>query len=319
MRQTHDRTGTATAIGAFTFVSLLVLFCGTAVAKEATWYKYENSHFMAFSDESERATRKLLNELENFRAAVLQVANIAVPADAPKTKVVLFASQKRFHKLVGSRLVGGFATYILDVPVIVLPAGTYSSTTETTIRHEYTHILLKHKGIQYPTWFNEGFAELMSATTFRAKGTRFSVGEPTGRRRSGRKFMRWSKLISADFNPHSRNSGALVSDAYLQCWLLTHYFMLGNNFDNTILLSRYISRLRQGQESVAAFESVVGMSADKFGDNVVRDYSLTYMIYDFHKSAMDHDFERSEVADAARLPVFQLLRDLFGKDQEPAR
>ena len=53
----------------FVLFCLGIFFCDPAVAREKPWYKYENSHFEAYSNENERVTRKLLLKLENFRAA----------------------------------------------------------------------------------------------------------------------------------------------------------------------------------------------------------------------------------------------------------
>ena len=94
------------------------------LAKDKPWFKYENSHFEAYSNENERVTKKLLLKLENFRAAVLQVADIEVPAAAPKTQIVIFASEKKFHKLIGDHSIGGFAYVENGVTYMVLSAGT---------------------------------------------------------------------------------------------------------------------------------------------------------------------------------------------------
>ena len=291
-----------------------LLFCNSAAAKDKPWYKYENRYFEAYSNESERTTRKLLIKLEDFRAAVLQVATIETPEGTPKTQVILFASEKRFRKLIGNRNISGFALEKNGVPYIVLPAGAYSKWTEMVIRHEFAHILLAYKNIRYPIWFNEGFAELMSATAFRKNGTQFSVGQTTGRKRSSRQLTPWSELIAADFDPHTLKSAKRASDAYLQSWILTHYFMLGNKFNNAIQLAQYISLLLDGYESVSAFEAVVGMPADEFGEKLLREYQLNYVYYEFRKSAVDHDFQRSDVAMEKMLPVIEQFRDLYKKD-----
>ena len=69
---------------------LSILPWGSAFA-ERDWYRYENTYFEAFSDDSPRNVRKTLDELELFRAAVAQIANIQIPDDAPKVRVVSFA------------------------------------------------------------------------------------------------------------------------------------------------------------------------------------------------------------------------------------
>lgn len=94
-----------------------ILLCDSAVARDRTWYRYENSNFEAFNDESEKVTGKLLIELENFRAAVLQIANIETPEDAQKTKVIIFESKKQFNKLIGSTRISGVAFMAFNIAV----------------------------------------------------------------------------------------------------------------------------------------------------------------------------------------------------------
>ena len=307
-------TDSRSVIPALAFFCLGIILSDPAAAREKPWYKYENSHFEAYSNENERVTKKLLLKLENFRAAVLQVANIEVPEGVPKTQVIIFASEKNFQNLIGDNTIGGFAFVENGIPYMVLPAGGYSDFNEMVLRHEFAHVLLGYKNIQYPTWFSEGFAELMSATTFRKKGSKFSVGEPTLRRRYARRVTPWREIISADFNPHAFENPARASDAYLQSWFLTHYFMLGDDFENTIKLAKYISLLLNGQDSVAAFETVVGMSIDDFGNTALRRYTIKYVTYDFHESKTDHDFRKSKIADEDAAAIIEKCRDRFKRD-----
>jgi hypothetical protein len=301
------------ALPALAAFFLGVVLANPAHTKERTWYKYENSHFEAYSDASEKAARKLLVELENFRGAVLQVANIKVPSGAAKVQVVIFSSAKSFTALIGNKHIGGFAFTERGIPYMALSAGGNAREKETVIRHEYAHILLAYSRIRYPKWFNEGFAELMSATTFIKKGTQFTVGNVTGRQRINRTLTPWSELLAEDFDPHALKGADYASDAYLQAWYLTHYFMLGNKFENSEMLGQYLARIKGGQPSVEAFEAVVGESADTFGRKFMREYSdnFVYVIYNFQESALDHQFQRSEVAADVMEPITEKLRDRF--------
>lgn len=303
---------------ALAFCSLVVVFANPAHAREKPWYKYENSHFEAYSNASEKTATKLLVELENFRGAVLQVANVKVPEGAAKVQVFIFSSTKSFNALIGSKYVAGFAFTENGIPYMVQSTGGDARERERTIRHEYTHILLAYSRNRYPVWFREGFAELMSATSFIKNGTQFTVGNVTGRRRINRGLTPWSELLSDDFSPHTLKNADYASDAYLQAWFLTHFFMLGNNFDNAEMLNRYLALYARGQPSVEAFEAVVGEPADTFGQMVMREYldDFVYIIYNFQESALDHDFQRSEVPAEVMTPMIEKFRGRFEK--EPA-
>ena len=115
------------------------------IAADATWLRYENPHFIAYSNAPEKKVAPLLSDLETFRAAFLQIGNIAVPPDAPKTTVLITASKKEFQKLSTSKLAVGFAANDGKRTLIVMSTHGDKNDTRTTIRHEYGHALLRYK------------------------------------------------------------------------------------------------------------------------------------------------------------------------------
>ncbi len=78
----------------FLHLPVLLLIVPACYAAERDWFKYENAYFEAYSDAREKKVRELLDDLENFRAAVLQVGNFKVPDGAPKTEVMIFLSKR---------------------------------------------------------------------------------------------------------------------------------------------------------------------------------------------------------------------------------
>ena len=306
-----------TGIGAAQFKSLAsmvgaaLLFALAADAREHDWYLYENSHFVAYSNESEKTVTKLLTELEYFRAAVLQVGNIDAIEDAPKATVVLFRTIREFHKLIGSNRIGGLASSETGALTMLLAASGSSKLTKIVLRHEYAHVILSYKKFPYPMWFNEGFAELLSATAIRKGNSQFTVGDDPGRRRSERRLTPWSAILASDFNPHGFSSIGRASDAYLQSWFLVHYFMLNDDPEVHGQLVDYLARYAMGQDSVSAFEAAVGMSADDFGNKLLREYVGNYYVYDFQEPNVDLRFLRETIDAATLAPVIEPFRDRY--------
>ena len=134
----------------------------SGVCKEPSWHQYESTNFIANSSASEKKTLAMLENLEMFRAAVLQVANLRVPEFAPKTEVLIFRTKKEFAALEPGKNVAGYALYHDGRFLIVMRASGRKAWATQLIRHEYSHILLGYKEFPYPRWYNEGFAELMS-------------------------------------------------------------------------------------------------------------------------------------------------------------
>jgi len=272
----------------------LMMF-GDTTAGERSWYRYENSHFEVYSDESKRVVRKLLEELENFRAAVLQVATIEVPQHAPKPRVFIFASDKEYLDLVGRDRVGDLPISIGGIPYVALASSGNASLSEVALRHRCAHILLGYKNISYPKWFEEGFALVYASTELRKRNTEFTVGGPMKGSFRSTVSVPWHHIISEDFDPHALSIPHPLSSTMYPSWLLAHYFLLGDKLRNAPLLARYIALLASGEPSVEAFETIVGEPVDQFGNKLLKEYGrgrTKYMVFQLQSSELDHQFTR---------------------------
>ena len=58
------------------------------------------------------------------------------------------------------------------------------------------------------------------------------------------------------------------------------------------------------------------MPADEFGDMLLDDYmsSMQYVTYRFRESVLDHEFHRTEVAEAEMKPIIEMFRDIYRMD-----
>jgi hypothetical protein len=189
------------------------------------------------------------------------------------------------------------------VPYIVMPAGRMDDFSKASIRHEYTHVLLGYSEHRFPKWYQEGFAEFMSGTTFRDNDTKFTFGEWPGRSQAPGALVAWGELMSDEFEFHSTGSGARVSNAYLQAWLLVHYLTIGDQFSHYEGLTQYLGRYAAGEPSLSALKGVFDMTPDELGTPLAKAYikKSPYYVLDFKPGMQDHEFTRAEAdQDAAR-------------------
>ncbi|MBL8201639.1 MAG: hypothetical protein JNK40_11745 [Chromatiales bacterium] len=288
------------------FAALLLLTSATCMADDP-WVRYENRHFVAYSDAPERKARALLAELETFRAAFLQVGSITTPADAPKAIVLVTATKKKFQSVAGNPLIAGFATSDGQTPLMVMPAQGDAEVAQETIRHEYGHTLLRYKGYDYPAWYQEGFAELVAAMELVDEGRSFRLGRaPLRLKGGGPPVFDWRVLLSDGFNPHELKDPRSGSSAYSQAWLLAHYATLGDNLKNTAKLQAYFDRLRADEPSEAAFEAAFGVEIDSLWTATLMPYMkrMPYYTIPFRPSDLDPEF-------VATTPAAGEVPDLF--------
>jgi hypothetical protein len=299
-----SRSCRALVAGAALFIPYLV-----PAAVAADWYRYENSFFRAYSDADEDKALELLVELEDFRAAFVQVGNVTIPADAPKTRVVIARSGNDFTKYSGSDFVDGFAVDRDDGSILVLPATGYMDWPKSVIRHEYGHALLKFKDFDYPWWFEEGFAEFVSSLEFSPDGTSFTVGAVTDRARyGGRPSVDWDELVAHGFV--GRRMGRRdASNAYLQSWLLVHYVTLGKPPENARKLQAYFDRLGAGESSADAFANAFGAPASELWLTDIEQYAARMPVYTirFIAGSRDREFVRSRPDESEYRPLIDYL------------
>ena len=282
-----------TAVAAFAIACLAI---GDADAGERPWYKYENGYFEVYSNASEKRVRSLLTELEDFRAAVVQVLTLSIPPAAAKTQIIIFRSEKELRNLTGNELIDAFAIGVDGVPYMVMSAGRNKGSDEV-IRHEYTHVLLGYSDFKFPPWFQEGMAEFMSATEFKNGGTQFTFGNETLRRRAGSSLVPWAELMSDNFSFHTIHSPKLGSNAYFQAWMLAHYFMWRQRYMDDARVSRYFARFTAGATSAAALEAEFDMTPTEFGHFIESKYSkeMKYATVTFEHGVRDNEFTRGDV------------------------
>jgi hypothetical protein len=279
-------------------------------AREREWITYENENFIGYSNATPAKALAHLVELEQIRAAVLQIISIELPASMPKTRVILFHSKKEFTKTSPVRHAAAFVTFSDGQPTMVMTLAGDRRWASAVIRHELMHVLVRAGRFEYPAWYEEGFAELASSIRIVDDGQAFVFGEATVRDSSGGPpIFDWDELVSDRFDTHSLGTARLGSSAYLQAWLLTHYVTLGENGEVAKILNRYLELMHGGATSTDAFESAFGMSAKELWLKKLRYYARELQVYQFklQQRIVDTDFRQT----AADRVVLNSLLDSF--------
>jgi hypothetical protein len=157
---------------------VLVAFAASASAKELwerTWIEVRSPHLVIVSTVSEKQTVELARDLERFRAAVQMVTNIGRFEERILTKVYVlpYAEEKLGFK---KDIKGFFQPAMRANYAAVIPASGLE--LDDVLKHEYVHFLVHNRdALNYPNWFDEGFAEVFQTLT--ARGDRIEYGQET--------------------------------------------------------------------------------------------------------------------------------------------
>lgn len=274
------------------------------------WYRYENDHFIAYSNAPEARTRLLLDELERFRAVFLLVGNVSIPEDAPRTTLILVRNRSEFLQF-HERNVAGFAMRGGDGPTLmVMPATGDRDWAMAVIRHEFAHALLGYKTLPYPFWYEEGFAEIMSAVSFPDRGRAFTIGGVLQRQLDGGPRYDWNDLIADDFNLHAIRNPVVGSSAYWQAWLLAHWATFGDEGRNAPRLQQYFNLMRAGTPSLEAFVQSFGATPAELWAGPLRQYAGRIPVYTFNfdTNTLDITFDQTAAQPAEYEPILEFLR-----------
>ncbi|MGH6614638.1 tetratricopeptide repeat protein [Sphingomonas sp.] len=121
--------------------------------------------------------------------------------------------------------------------------------------HEYGHhFMLGNFAAAYPSWFTEGYAEVVSTATFH--NNQVTIGAPANHRAytlfHGKALPIEELLGSAQ----QRMTGEQVDDLYARGWLMTHYLMF--NDARAAKFTTYINLLNNGTPSIDAARTAFG-------------------------------------------------------------
>jgi Flp pilus assembly protein TadD len=230
------------------------------------WFEARTAHFNIYSCGSNQAVAKVGARLEQFREAYSSLAG-AQSVASPPIVVIAFPDHQSMEPFL--RLYQGkpanLAAFFLrgsDENFIALYLSGAGADSLDAVFHEYTHLLLRHNGLFWPMWLNEGMAEIYSTFETTPDGG-IRVGKPHPEYLYLLAHRSWMPLAglfavehdSADYNERDRQG-----IFYAQSWLLTHYLMLG---DSPAMKSRFgglTTLLRQGQSAEQAFTNALGVS-----------------------------------------------------------
>src|SRR5262245_15687298 len=251
----------------------------TAAAKELwerPWIEVRSPHFVIVSAIPRNATIELARDLEQFREAVRIVTHVGHFAERIPTKVYVLPQpvvELGFKKHTGGYFIPGMrANY---AGVVKLPLGNVNNM----LKHEYVHFIVHNDEREYPKWFDEGFAEVLS--TMSASGKTIEYGEPMPERVArlpNEKWIPFPQLLEVrDAFSLEGNQTAMF---YAQSWLLVHYLMNARSERKLETdVEAYLRLVESGTAPAAAFEPAFGVPIAQLRDTLYR-----YLVHDLRVS-----------------------------------
>lgn len=247
-------------------IAALVSGCATPIQQPDRWVVVETQNFEIASTMSAEAASELAVELERFKALIHTVTTAPNVESPVPTRIVAFKRKSEFSDFRSESGVAGYFSPGLRENQVALVDWSSKLDATTIIFHEYVHFVLRNgTSINYPLWFDEGFAEVLSTATMHEG--RLIVGALPRARIDAFRFGRWlpmKRIIEATSYDDVKRPEKLAM-FYAEAWALAHYVSLDLPGAGPAALAEYIERLEQDEAPVDAYEATYGEPIGRSG------------------------------------------------------
>lgn len=319
---------------------IVALTLSTAACAHSTptssWHRFESDHVVLTTDVDRTRGRALITDVEKFRTTLSRITGIAFEDASPKIHVFAFSRQRDYER--ASRSSGSLGFYTTKpagaVSMLSLEDGDESWTKNLgaqVLRHEYTHHLLhQYSPMEYPRWYDEGFAEYVSTMEFH--GSQVILGKVPVRRlialRAQGDWLTTEQLVESRGRYLGRMGSGLSRDEdkyrvgihhqYAQGWLVVHFLNHTQRFRAGI--GPYLAAVADGASAnEEVFEQHFGADYSEF-DQALRNYwgdrNLSYATVDMTGQFPVFDVQHEELTPEESGAVVYMAKHLSGRLQK---
>lgn len=236
-------------------ISIWLVGAMPAVAEAQRWTHASSEHFEVYTTGGDRRARAALTYFERVHGFFEDFLQIA-PKQKHPTRLIVFSSDREFAPYRFNEVATAYYLAGPDRDYIVMRS--LDAESYPLVVHEYAHLIMRHAGVNYPRWLNEGLAEFFS--TLSPQGGQMSLGRvPMGRLlelREGDRMLDLPRLFAVDHNSAEYNTRSHAGTFYAQSWALTHMLMTADGYRQG--MGRFLSAVSGGQPSGDAIEAVYG-------------------------------------------------------------
>ena len=290
-------------------VAALLQAAPAGASEEDTWHEVRTEHFVVRTNAERKRAVRLATELEKYRFTVGYLSGLNT-RDTPSVPVTVYAYASADEYLDATKAYGTAGFYVPrqsgPVSVLSLEDGEedWQLSGKRVLFHEYTHhILHQYSPIEYPRWYDEGFAEYMATMEF--DGGHAVIGKPALHRVPYLKrvsdWVRAFELINSRGRYLGHIGTSVMRDPrrgkggqslqYAQGWLMVHYLHSKTRLQQAI--PRYLQEInRSDVDDEKVFRKAFGMSYKQFDKELMRYWD-------------DKEFAMGRVEIASRMPEIE--------------
>ena len=268
------------------------LTASSALAAEQ-WLKLTSSHFELYTTAGEKKGREAILFFEQVRDFFGKARGNAKPVTTAPVRIIAFRSDKEYKPYRISESADAFYLDGYDRDYIVMRNITEESYPVAV--HEFTHLLIKHAGIEVPIWFNEGLADVYSS--LKPMGKKVLIGSLIPGRiypLQQNKWIPFDALTAVDAKSPYYNEKVRAGIFYAESWALVHMLFLSDQY--RAQFNKLMAALASGLPASTAFWQTYAKTLGQVQQDLeqyMRGTRFNGMLFDIklEKSAEEPDIE----------------------------
>jgi len=294
---------------------LAALFLATVISgSQDPWLKITSANFELYTTGGERSGRDLIRHFEQIRSFFGQVFGDNRPKAKPAC-IVAFRNDNEYAPYRPNEFASAFFHSGSYHDFIVMGG---SMERDRIAVHEFTHMMVRESGRDYPPWFNEGLAEFFS--TLQPIGNKITVGQGIAGHLMTLQNQKWlplDALLSVDIKSPYYNEKSKAGVFYAESWKLVHMLFLDPSYRPQ--LKALDDALKEGG-SAAALEAIYHRSLHSIEADLhtyMRGGTINVMVFNLQlPKAVDAPEVTPAAGMSARLALAELLSNTRGGSEQ---
>ena len=190
------------------------------------WCELQTAHFSLLSDLPPRRAIRLADALTRFKLAAEQLVPARQSPTPPPLRIVAFRRSRSFRAAFALENIAGFMRSGLVRHVLAFGPHPGTGDITQTAFHEYAHYLMRaRQGMNYPIWYEEGFASLLSTMRFSRQAVTVGAVPLDALLRLEPHEIKVRELVG---QRHRMDwAGHDLTRLYAKAWLFVHMLELG--------------------------------------------------------------------------------------------
>src|SRR5438067_1006212 len=218
------------------------------------WTRIATPEFELFTASGEKQGRNTLRHFEQAREFFLKASPVRRSVEFP-LRIIQFDTEERYEPY---RPDAFNIAYFVSSPVrdYIVMSDRASKDYAAAI-HEYMHLIVRHSGLNIPTWLDEGWADVYS--TLRPMGKEAAVGDLLPDRMKSLATERWlgfDELTSVNTSSPVYHEASRVCIFYAESWALAHMLYLSPEYKDNF--GKFVMALNRGKNASEACELAFG-------------------------------------------------------------